>query len=126
MTDNEIVKALECCYGEYMKCDECPLEVKAHCVAILLDEAHDFVKRQQEEIKILKQNRANIFEIVEAVERGRTKGIKEITAKIVRQLAAEINSSDKYIREYDGSLPQIAWNNGLRKALEIVKGVQNE
>lgn len=45
---------------------------------------------------------------------------------IVEQLEAEIDSSDKYIREYDESLPQIAWNKGLRKALEIVKGVRND
>lgn len=42
--------------------------------------------------------------------------------KIVKQLEAEIESSDKYIAEYDDSEVQKAWNAGMRKCLEIVKG----
>lgn len=40
----------------------------------------------------------------------------------LQRLEAEIESSDKYIREYDDSKEQKAWNAGMRKCLEIVKG----
>lgn len=41
--------------------------------------------------------------------------------EVIAQLEAEIDSSDKYIREYDGSKEQIAYNEGMRNALKIVK-----
>ena len=46
---------------------------------------------------------------------------------VVEQLNAEIESSDKYIREYDDSEVQKAYNQGLRHALKIVTemGVNN-
>ena len=40
---------------------------------------------------------------------------------IVAQLEAEIESSDKYIREYDDSVVQKAFNKGMRDSLRIVK-----
>lgn len=42
--------------------------------------------------------------------------------KVVEQIEAEIESSDKYISEYDDSEVQKAYNKGMRKCLEIVKG----
>ena len=40
---------------------------------------------------------------------------------IVEQLEAEIESSDKYIREYDDSEVQKAFNKGMRNSLRLVK-----
>ena len=42
--------------------------------------------------------------------------------RIISQAEAEIESSDKYIREYDDSEVQKAFNKGMRVVLEIVKG----
>lgn len=47
---------------------------------------------------------------------------REPINNIVEQLEAEIESSDKYIAEYDDSEVQKVWNAGMRKCLEIVKG----
>ena len=46
--------------------------------------------------------------------------------KILSALDAEIYSSDKFIREYDDSQVQKAYNKGMRKCLEIVQEVAKE
>lgn len=38
-----------------------------------------------------------------------------------RQMEAEIYSSEKFIREYDDSLPQKAYHSGLSLALKIAE-----
>ena len=45
---------------------------------------------------------------------------------IISALEAEIESSDKFIREYDDSVVQKAYNKGMRKCLEIVQEVAKE
>lgn len=52
--------------------------------------------------------------------------MKEAFKLIKERLESEIESSDKYIREYDSSQVQIAWNKGMRKCLEIVSEVEAE
>ena len=52
--------------------------------------------------------------------------MKEAFDLIKERLEVEIESSDKYIREYDSSQVQIAWNKGMRKCLEIVSEVEAE
>lgn len=50
----------------------------------------------------------------------------ETLKEVVQQLEAEIESSDKYIREYEDSAEQRAFNQGLRKALDSIRGTANE
>lgn len=54
MTDNEIIKALECCTRLNRKCHECPLlndgAVSEHCISVIRCEALDLIKRQQAKI----------------------------------------------------------------------------
>ena len=45
----------------------------------------------------------------------------EAYKEFAEQLDAEIESSDKYIREYDDSEVQKAYNKGLRDALKVLK-----
>ena len=54
-------------------------------------------------------------------EKGYQDGIKET----VEALDAEVESSDKYIREYDDSDAQKAYNKGLKTALSICKEYLN-
>ena len=50
------------------------------------------------------------------------KGLNPDTLEnIIEQAMAEIESSDKYIREYDDSIEQKAYNSGMRKILKIIK-----
>lgn len=52
-----------------------------------------------------------------AVKKAKTKAIKDV----LLTLEAEAESSDKYIREYDDSEVQKAYNQALWKAYDIVK-----
>ena len=51
MTDNEIVKALECCTGDGLCC-ECPMweMLSANCIVELNRSALELIKRQQAEL----------------------------------------------------------------------------
>lgn len=53
MTDNEIIKALECCQKNVL-CEQCPLNEKSSCINKLSTYALDFIARQQAEIERLK------------------------------------------------------------------------
>ena len=50
MTDNEIIKALECCIGNEGNCDICPQHSK-DCVDELMQLALDLINRQKAEIE---------------------------------------------------------------------------
>lgn len=72
MTDNEIIKALECCgsngWGEEDKrpCDKCPMQECEDCEVELPDYALNLINRQKAEIEKLKTQlgkRENFFTI---------------------------------------------------------------
>ena len=55
MTDNEIIKALECCIV-YENCDGCPCaeDNSQYCLKATCKNALDLIKRQKEELESLK------------------------------------------------------------------------
>ena len=58
MTDNEIIKALECCShrNEDLPCDGCPAyNIAQMCMEDLMSAALDLINRQKAEIERLKQ-----------------------------------------------------------------------
>lgn len=57
MTDNEIIKALECCSTYKGKCTDCPAFVKverSNCKQVLLG-SMEIINRQKAEIELLKK-----------------------------------------------------------------------
>lgn len=56
MTDNEIIKALECCVrNEYVQeCKKCPLKTRPQCEEVLFKGVIDLITLQKEEIERLK------------------------------------------------------------------------
>lgn len=65
MTDNEIIKALECCAGD-VTCDDCPMvnECSAHQTKnTLASFALSLIKRQKAEIERLEKDRKENFEM---------------------------------------------------------------
>ena len=59
MTDNEIIKALECCGTYKGKCTDCPAFVKvdrSNCKKVLLG-ALDLINRQKAKIKELEEGK---------------------------------------------------------------------
>ncbi len=51
MTDNEIIKALECCCVS--ECDECPYDEQTACVEIMKEGALALINRQKAEVERL-------------------------------------------------------------------------
>ena len=54
-TDNEIVKALECCKNDGIICGECPYKKANGCMEKLSADALDLINRQNAEIERLKE-----------------------------------------------------------------------
>ena len=58
MTDNDIIKALECCLGEHAMCDVCPYEKTSEsvrgCMDNLLEDTFSLINRQKVEIDFLR------------------------------------------------------------------------
>ena len=63
MTDNDIIKALECCNGDLDCCKECPAKKNnVECGDVLKNNALKLINRQKAEIERLKSRR-NFLEI---------------------------------------------------------------
>lgn len=86
MTDNEIIKALECCAVE--DCDSC--QIKEHnsaCVDVLLWRVCDLIKRQKEEIEVLAETLKATIAGQETLQRyiavARAESVNEFAALLV-------------------------------------------
>lgn len=116
MTDNEIIKALEICWIKDEACgskEDCQYYGLEKCIQDSVEDGIDLIKRQQKRIYHYECSTKNLIKEI--------MHLKNTMNAIIEQLEAEVESSDKYIREYDDSEFQKAWNEGLRNALEIVK-----
>ena len=119
MTDNEIIKALECCGID--DCRDCPCYTEDlgcdHNLQLL---ALDLINRQKAGIERLQKYNAKMAR--KHYQDGRAEAIEDV----LLTLEAEANSSDKYIREYDDSDIQKAYNKGLWVACNLVKEMTGE
>ena len=84
MTDNEIIKALECCLAkencEVVSCEKCPLEKRYECTDIMFHETIDLINRQQAEIDRYK----GVIKILEKdVAEARNEGVKELAHQLI-------------------------------------------
>ena len=90
MSDKEIIRALECCYGFH--CERCPLKADIHCRQKLLDESIDFINRQQAEIELLEIDNermtTKVFEMAMKkvlTEKVRAEAIKEFATRLAKR-----------------------------------------
>lgn len=93
MTDNEIIKALECCNFGY-ECDYCPDNNENWCVLDIKLQILDLINRQKAEIEKLKQeneffrktitqNAQRALEVtVEEIEKTKSEAIKEFAERL--------------------------------------------
>lgn len=63
ITDNEIIKALECCKGKKKHCNSCPCMKNGTCFEVE-EAALDLINRQQAELQRLQKQRNNAEELV--------------------------------------------------------------
>ena len=136
MTDNEIIKALECCTNDDNEpnCEECTKRPHIYCICELLEEAYGLIQRQRTEIEVLKKkadaydsypmkvlvgHNSEVYsktweDYIDFISDVAAEGVKEFADKIVEQLEKEKSDwNDDY-------------NVPINRAIEIVKGVQNE
>ena len=110
MTDNEIIKGLECCGRE--SCNGCPYNKNCHQGNPMIGDALDLIKRQQEEIERLKEF------IVET-----RRCDKEIKSEAVKAFVESLN--DRIVNfpsEYPIENATLAFLNGSsHRQLEILE-----
>lgn len=83
---------------------------------VINDDGTAFATLIGEKTEYIDKKVAKIFKNM-AVKKAKAKAIKDVELT----LEAEVESSNKYIREYDGSEVQKAYNQGLKTAYNIVK-----
>lgn len=85
MTDNEIIKALECCSTDVREntCPKCAFYKKHRCSTLMLNAASDLINRQKAEIERLQKNidGLNIF-IKNHIKVIRLQAIKEFAERL--------------------------------------------
>ena len=97
MTDDEIIKALECCcFTDTNACEECPLYNTFDCSFVIIDKTLDLVNRQNAEIERLKQENKEYCEDNRIIAYQRNQRDKEIRA-LHNQLNG-LNFMDKQIK----------------------------
>lgn len=82
MTDNEIIKALECCKDSSMPCKDCPYaecDSKRGCVSEMCEDALDLINRQKADIEKLRENNKAIMQTMADVH---TEAIKEFAETV--------------------------------------------
>lgn len=129
LTDAEIMQILECCSVE--NCEECKRNwsyvSQWDCMRHIMRISLNLINREKAEVERLnKETKLTIDSIrklaVELIESAKSEAIKDV----LLTLEAEAVSSDKYIREYEDSKEQRAYNQALWKACSLVKEMEGE
>ena len=118
MTDNEIIKALECCTDEsYENCNECPYSTDTlSCERLkLLEDSLELINRQKAEIERLKKEvsvaRDAYISIQDRYEHTKTEAYKESAGMI----------KDKWFdNRYDR--PDVDFNDFISNLLKEIVG----
>ena len=83
MTDNEIIKGLECCRG--VGCKSCPFNVNnAICISYLIEDVLDLINRQKGEIERLKKYNTDVA--FKHYNDGKAEAIKEFAERLKQEL----------------------------------------
>ena len=81
MTDNEIIKAVECCLAkencEVISCEKCPLEKQYECMDIMFHQTLDLINRQKAEIESLKHRKTELQIRNQELQHEKSEAIKE-------------------------------------------------
>ena len=96
MTDEQIVKALECCGKGFGNCEGCPYDEDDHnCVTmdgetLVIQAALDLINRQKAEIERLRTMNSEL-----------NIGIKKLKEFAVKEFAERLNKHSVYVDDYD-------------------------
>ena len=115
MTDNEIIKALECLRGNAFDCGECPYCscYPAPCEQQVAKDALSLITRQKEGIEWLK-NRDLQAEVSEKLER-------EIKAEAVKEFAERLKENYCFTDRWGKIIPKSTVDNLVKEMTEVKK-----
>ena len=100
MTDNEIIKALECCLSgkDYdTACMKCPIEPICESDDILLKYALDLINRQKAEIESLKHRKTELQIRNQELQHEKSEAIKEFAEELKHFIIPQ--KADGFTRE---------------------------
>ena len=105
MTDNDIIKALECCNYPMQVCNECPIpndiRDNCKCMETLCETALNLIKRQQAEIERLAKGCGIITEEDENWYPPPLKTLEEIKAEAIKEFAERLRKHYDAYEDYD-------------------------
>ena len=134
MTDNETIKALECCCKNN-NCEGCPLDYltfSSQCVSELAIKSLDIITRQQKEIEKLKECPKCVYEYdgeiteycvqgpcsnFKTVEQVKDEAYKECLAKVKNYIKTHCNPYGKPDFDYDTSIKILNFIDNLVKEI---------
>lgn len=128
LTDNEIMKALECCDIENKDCVECPLQNKWDCHLILRKNLVDFINRKTAENKDLFYKLTGVMHSVDKWLEGdelkqnevqRACTMREKTLRIVEQ---QITDNERLLDRID---QQVTIIGNLELEVDAMRGAAN-
>ena len=123
MTDEQIIKALECCMEKYedLKCTDCPLcGFSGECLSIKSKNAVDLINRQKTEIKegkhiadVLYRNKEQLKEQLkeQKAEIERLQKAIKVQDIMVEQQDYKIKSNSEAIKEFAERLKKVYANH---------------
>lgn len=104
MTDNEIIKALECLCGSALKCRECPYSPRYQfplCQQQVAKHALALINRQKAEIEKLRENNKAIMQTMADVHTEAIKEFAETVKKNHLMLFNNIYSHKEFVDAID-------------------------
>lgn len=114
MTDNEIIKALECCKSSVASCEECPMHVEGViCHGHELNKkALALITRQQAEIERLNAEnmltmsernafRTSFYEVSKQLKTAKSESVKEFAERLKDNLQWDSEYDNKFVFEND-------------------------
>ena len=132
MTDNEIMKALECCSTYKGKCTDCPAFVKvdrSNCKQVLLgaikiinhlqaenERLNNLCQEQNTEISRLQKVRINILKVMrENIEQTKTEAYKEFAERLKKKSkmrVSDIYGKRVFTEDIDNLLNKLVGDSG--------------
>lgn len=105
MTDNDVIKGLECLRGKEMLCVSCPyFRAKGlKCRMQVANDVLDLINRQKAEIERLKSYK-NLYEDSKAEYLETIKAIKNYKAEVIKAFAERLKENLECGLAYDGGI----------------------
>ena len=119
MTDNEIIKALECCLPQNGKrnCDDCPYaECEKGCADKMIKDSLDLINRQKAGIERLKRydEERDIALHARLIANAKTEAIREFAEKI------KVHCNEIVNQEWNKKTSPVSWSDAYEDFIDDI------